>query len=67
MPDSGTGVVVGSLQPDVQMAGRQSLGQTLTPLDDHHGVIEVGVEVERIEFSEQVGAAGVEHNNFISP
>jgi hypothetical protein len=43
MPDSGTGVVVGALQPDIQVAGRQSLGQTLAPLDDHHSVIEVGV------------------------
>ena len=41
---------------DIEVIGRQSLNQTLSPLDDDDGVIEVGVEVEGVQFGEEIGA-----------
>ena len=42
------------------MVLRESLGQTLTPLDHHHRVVEVGVEVQGVQFGQQVGGAVIE-------
>ena len=38
----------------------EPLGEPFSPLDDHDGVVEVGVEVQRVEFAEQVGGCVVE-------
>ena len=49
-----------ALQCQVEVVLRESLGQTLAPLDHHHGVVEVGVEVQGVQFGQQVGGAVVE-------
>ncbi len=42
------------VQRDVEVVLGESLGQALAPLDDDDGVVEVGVEVQRVQFGEQV-------------
>ena len=54
------GVVVGAGQGELQPVDRERLGQSLAPLHDRDGVLEVGVQVEVVELGGAAQAVGVD-------
>ena len=44
-----------TLESNVEMALGESFREPLAPFDHHHGIVQVGVEVQGVEFGEQIG------------
>ena len=43
-----------AFEPDVEVLLGEPFGHALAPLDDDDGVVQIGVEVQRVQFAEQV-------------
>ena len=60
---AGVGIVEQNFDFDLlspQALMEKALGETLTPFDDHDGVVEIGVQIERVKLGAQVRACVVE-------
>ena len=61
LPDGGADFGVGAaFEPDLEVAVREPFIEPLSPLHDDDGVVEIGVEVQRVELGEQVDGGVVE-------
>ena len=58
--DRGPDVVGRPVQAHLDPAPGEHLGQSLAPLDDGDGLVEVGVEIEVVELGGAVQAIGVD-------
>ena len=61
-PGGGPDVIIGrACQRDVEVPVGEALGQSVTPLHDRDGIIEISVEIQRIKFRQEIDL-GVEES-----
>ena len=49
-----------AFEPDVEMAVRQPFGESFAPLHDDDRVVEIGVEIQRVQLGEQIDRPVIE-------